>query len=676
MADDEKTETAKDQINEEAPANIQTDNNSKEPETGGNAETEQTENVENKSQTPVEAKEATETKDETSAGDKAEEQVEEKPDDKADDKSEVKPEDKPDDRADGENESKDDTEKKTEDNSEIKSEEKEKEKADEPDGHNEEDGEVEKVGKEGIDENVEGEKEAEKEGDGGDGDGKEGEGEVKTADADEEEKEGDKTVKEEQSVKDVIDGDKNVDGTETEEKGEEKAEAEGGEVTEDNKEKTEKEGEENDQKDEEGEKETSDNVKDELTETKKPETIEEESKEEELERDHEVDPDDEELRTATRLSDPRPKSESPRSPPNIASPTDFEESDGAEELEELNQLEQEEYENKTRENLYKEYLELLEQRNELTQKNSQYQNKIYDYFRRKKMDEGLRTEVDKAADNEQKYLKYMKTLSEFKQQYTNEELITSEHLSELKERCQYKQKQVSDIYEEFLQYKKEVALKSISTRSSKNISEKEIDAALLKEMKKEEEVSQVRLENHKLKHKLQNKEQQLKSKEELAEGLHLIDFEQLKIENQTYNEKIEERNEELVKLRKKITSTVQVLTHLKEKLQHLQAENSVKDATLREVEQKAAKKRDLLSRTKQVRDALRNENLKLRQNCGLLGNEILLRDFEERVDEGNALKNRLEELKIQHAQLTLQANGIKQKIELAKGNLQGVQKFM
>ena len=33
------------------------------------------------------------------------------------------------------------------------------------------------------------------------------------------------------------------------------------------------------------------------------------------------------------------------------------------------------------------------------------------------------------------------------------------------------------------------------------------------------------------------------TQEELADGLHLIDFEQLKIENQTYNEKIEERNE-------------------------------------------------------------------------------------------------------------------------------------
>ena len=68
----------------------------------------------------------------------------------------------------------------------------------------------------------------------------------------------------------------------------------------------------------------------------------------------------------------------------------------------------------------------------------------------------------------------------------------------------------------------------------------------------------------------------LKRKEELSNELHLIDFEQLKIENQTLNEKIEERNEELLKLRKKTTSTVQVLTHLKEKLQFVQGESQVK----------------------------------------------------------------------------------------------------
>ena len=62
---------------------------------------------------------------------------------------------------------------------------------------------------------------------------------------------------------------------------------------------------------------------------------------------------------------------------------------------------------------------------------------------------------------------------------------------------------------------------------------------------------------------------------QLADGLHLIDFEQLKIENQTLNEKIEDRNEELSKLRKKLTQTVQVLTHVREKLQFVQAEAEV-----------------------------------------------------------------------------------------------------
>jgi hypothetical protein len=46
--------------------------------------------------------------------------------------------------------------------------------------------------------------------------------------------------------------------------------------------------------------------------------------------------------------------------------------------------------------------------------------------------------------------------------------------------------------------------------------------------------------------------------ETLRVGLHIIDFEQLKIENQTLYEKIEERMEELSKLKHKKMVTVQV----------------------------------------------------------------------------------------------------------------------
>jgi Domain of unknown function (DUF4201) len=49
---------------------------------------------------------------------------------------------------------------------------------------------------------------------------------------------------------------------------------------------------------------------------------------------------------------------------------------------------------------------------------------------------------------------------------------------------------------------------------------------------------QVRLRNINLRMVLRKLESRLRAKEQLAEGLHLIDFEQLKIENQTLNEKV------------------------------------------------------------------------------------------------------------------------------------------
>ena len=69
----------------------------------------------------------------------------------------------------------------------------------------------------------------------------------------------------------------------------------------------------------------------------------------------------------------------------------------------------------------------------------------------------------------------------------------------------------------------------------------------------------------------------------------MIDFEQLRINNADLNDKIEERNEEIMKLKKKITSTIQVLAHLKEKLQFLQAENAVKKSLLKDVDKQVAK---------------------------------------------------------------------------------------
>ncbi len=58
-------------------------------------------------------------------------------------------------------------------------------------------------------------------------------------------------------------------------------------------------------------------------------------------------------------------------------------------------------------------------------------------------------------------------------------------------------------------------------------------------------------------------ESQLQHKEEMGEVFLPIDFDQLKIENQQYQEKIEERNNELLKLKVTAGNTLRILSNHK-----------------------------------------------------------------------------------------------------------------
>uniref|UniRef100_H3APW2 Cilia and flagella associated protein 184 n=1 Tax=Latimeria chalumnae TaxID=7897 RepID=H3APW2_LATCH len=320
----------------------------------------------------------------------------------------------------------------------------------------------------------------------------------------------------------------------------------------------------------------------------------------------------------------------------------------------------------SREDLMERYAALLDQRETVAIQNSQLQHKLAEYFRKKKGEE-VKPEMEKAvSDRDQRYLRYMVTLEELKNQYSQDSEFYQKRIEEVQSECQKKLDEVNTEWLNFLSYKKTLALGPMSHRGGKQAAGKELEEIQTREQSKEKEVIQVRLENIKLKNKIKKYEMIMKSKEELAEGLHLIDFEQLKIENQTYNEKIEERNEELLKLRKKITNTVQVLTHLKEKLQFVQAENQVKKAQLMEVEVVVAQKRDVLTKTKLAKDSLRRDNARLRKKCGLLGNRTLLRDFEDKVDAIDELTQGVEVLKRRHVEILLDSHGYAKKIGLAR----------
>ena len=138
----------------------------------------------------------------------------------------------------------------------------------------------------------------------------------------------------------------------------------------------------------------------------------------------------------------------------------------------------------------------------------------------------------------------------------------------------------------------------------------------------------------------------------MADGLHLIDFEQLKIENQTLNEKIEERNEELHKLRKKITTTVVILSHTREKLQYVGAQNTHRNLELVELNDKLNDDKISLSKMKKEREVLQKENQKLRQQTGIVNKKSLKTDYDRRSEEIQSLSERIIGLEEYHSRLT------------------------
>lgn len=262
---------------------------------------------------------------------------------------------------------------------------------------------------------------------------------------------------------------------------------------------------------------------------------------------------------------------------------------------------------------------------------------------------------------------------------------------DLQARLDEKEAKASEIQDSFIDFKREIAKAAENSRTGKPIPRRIIKQFEATEAAKDTEVEKVRLKNIHLRTHLRKLEARLKEKEQLADGLHLIDFEQLKIENQALNEKIEERHEELHKLRKKTTTTVQVLTHIKEKLQFVQARAGVLKMDLANLEEQVTQQvrahgvwggggglstcgrhtsnpavracllaclpqRDSLNRAKRQRDTLRGNNDRLQQQQGFVNSDMLVLDFERRKNQMAVLREEAEELQRQHAFLTAQTN--------------------
>mmetsp|Transcript_76601 Transcript_76601/g.165761 ORF Transcript_76601/g.165761 Transcript_76601/m.165761 type:complete len:176 (+) Transcript_76601:292-819(+) len=146
-------------------------------------------------------------------------------------------------------------------------------------------------------------------------------------------------------------------------------------------------------------------------------------------------------------------------------------------------------------------------------------------------------------------------------------------------------------------------------------------------------------------------QKQIEKMEKLEDGQHMVDFEQMKIENQTLQEKIDDRKDEIEKLNSKILSFVEVMTHLREKLNFEREWNKKEKKNFDELSKEVytlrktvKNKRDKLQEKQKKSDAMKLE-------LGIVNNKKLMTDMTKMKDKKLGMEDLLLKLQEQHSLL-------------------------
>jgi hypothetical protein len=235
-------------------------------------------------------------------------------------------------------------------------------------------------------------------------------------------------------------------------------------------------------------------------------------------------------------------------------------------------------------------------------------------------------------------------------------------LATLQEQCAEADRRRQDKEEEFLRMREEAGRNAVMSRTNKPLRPTDVNTKETALSGKNYDLEMTRIDFIRTRNKHKQAEEELNKQDQLSEGLHLIDFEQLKIENQSLNEKKAEKNQELVKIEDKIKINSHMLTHVKEKLAFERKQKLGMQTDQQTVETAYGQSRAKLATARIHRDTIRDENSSLKKSSGLIGMTDLLYDFEHRSNELEMMQERVGELKTRFNDLTTMQHELEAKI--------------
>ncbi|CAG9862844.1 unnamed protein product [Phyllotreta striolata] len=240
--------------------------------------------------------------------------------------------------------------------------------------------------------------------------------------------------------------------------------------------------------------------------------------------------------------------------------------------------------------------------------------------------------------------------------------IRSNEIDNLLQKREDKKNKLDTHFKQFQQIEYDIAKGLYYRKTGKPLPENKIVYYLERQKRYFQEVCELRMDLYRNKEKFAEKEKEIENLNYI-DGLYLGDFEAMKLENRNFQDKIEQKDEELTVLREKCRQLGQIIAHAREKsnamtsdLEDLQLHND-------ELFYEEFKTRKGLTRMKQERDKYRLNLQKLKQESGLLGETALLRDMEDSLEDVEVLRAELKQLQDTYAMNNKHLRNLRKTIE-------------
>ncbi|XP_033839263.1 coiled-coil domain-containing protein 96 [Periophthalmus magnuspinnatus] len=261
------------------------------------------------------------------------------------------------------------------------------------------------------------------------------------------------------------------------------------------------------------------------------------------------------------------------------------------------------------------------------------------------------------------YEESLEMLNKLKLNMREEREIGERQVEELKMQAQEKLSKVDKECSELLSVKKEVAVMVMSRRMAKPDALAKVEFALASEERHQDELTRLRLQNFSLENRIRRLELEISEADRNATNPFQREYEKLHARRMERKKDGEKRHKEALRVQRRVERNVEMVSNIKQRLHCTETEIQHKLEKLAQVDAILAQHRDKLANIKQARNSLQRDNTRLKEQRGLLGNEVLLRDYDY-IKQANAmLEEKLHDLKCRQADLEFFLNRRKKRFQ-------------